>query len=80
MDDKLFAVPWSDLKVVSKGSTSAGTAMEGYYVLDVSKEALKNAPGFDKNRWPDFADRNWSAEIDRFYSGQRAATRDTRRR
>lgn len=72
MGDKLFAVPWADLSLVPKGMTSAGTAKEDYYVLDVSKEALKNAPGFDKNQWPDFADRNWSANIDKFYTGQRA--------
>jgi len=46
----------------------------------VSKEALKNAPGFDKSRWPDFADRNWSADIDRFYTGQRSATSGSTRR
>lgn len=74
--DKLFAVPWDDLKLVSKGTTSAGTGKkEDYYVLNVSKEALTNAPGFDKNSWPDFANRNWSADIDRFYGDQRAASK-----
>jgi sporulation protein YlmC with PRC-barrel domain len=74
MGDKLFAVPWDDLKLVSKGTTSAGTTKEDYYVLDVSKDALKNAPGFDKSSWPDFANRNWSADIDKFYSANRSST------
>jgi len=80
LGDKLFAVPWGDLKLVTKGTTSEGTAKEDHYVLNVSKEALKNAPGFDKSRWPDFADRNWSADIDRFYTGQRSATSGSTRR
>jgi sporulation protein YlmC with PRC-barrel domain len=76
MGDKLFAVPWADLKLVPKGTTSAGTVKEDYYVLDVSKESLKIAPGFDKNNWPNFADGNWSINIDKFYTGQRgSATR-----
>jgi len=74
MGDKLFAVPWDDLKLVSKGTTSAGTINEDHYVLDVSKEALKNAPGFDKSNWPDFANRNWSADVDKFYTGQRGGS------
>ena len=79
--DKLFAVPWKDLTLVPKGTTSAGTLKEDHYVLDVSKDALKNAPGFAKNHWPDFADRSWNADIDKFYAGQRAtAVRGTQTR
>lgn len=78
--DKLFAVPWGDLKLVTKGTTSAGTAKEDHYVLDVTKEALKNAPGFDKNSWPDFAHRNWSADVDEFYNSRRAPSSGTRTR
>jgi len=70
--DKLFAVPWADLNLVTKGANSAGTVKEDHYVLDVSQEALNNAPGFDRNNWPNFADRTWSADVDKFYSGQRA--------
>ena len=79
MGDKLFAVPWDDLKLVSKGTTSAGTTKEDYYVLNVTKEALKNAPGFDKANWPDFANSNWSADVDKFYTSQRAPATGIRR-
>jgi sporulation protein YlmC with PRC-barrel domain len=76
MGDKLFAVPWKDLKLMSKGTTGSGTVKEDHYVLDVNKDALKNAPGFDKSNWPDFANGNWSADVDKFYTSQRApATR-----
>jgi sporulation protein YlmC with PRC-barrel domain len=79
MGDKLYAVPWSELKLVSKGTTSAGTAKEDYYVLNVNKEALKNAPGFDKKNWPDFANRTWSTDIDKFYTTQRQSGESRRR-
>jgi sporulation protein YlmC with PRC-barrel domain len=46
LGDKLFAVPW--------GAMALDTA-EKVFVLDVDKEYLKKAPGFDKDRWPDFA-------------------------
>ncbi|HKD05485.1 MAG TPA: PRC-barrel domain-containing protein [Bryobacteraceae bacterium] len=44
--DKLFAVPWQALKI-DEG--------EHEFVLDVSRETLEKAPGFDKNNWPDMA-------------------------
>lgn len=71
MGEKYFAVPWDNLKLVSKGRSSEGTVEEDHYVLDVSQDALKNAPGFDKNHWPDLANPNWNANVDKFYSTQR---------
>ena len=72
--DKYFAVPWRKLSFVPKGQTSSGTLKEDHCRLDVSKDALKNAPGFDKQNWPNFADRSWSMTIDQFY-GTHAASR-----
>lgn len=40
---KLFAVSWEALKLQSDGKT---------FVLNVSKESLEDAPGFDKSNWP----------------------------
>jgi sporulation protein YlmC with PRC-barrel domain len=74
MGDKYFAVPWPKLSFVAKGQTSAGTPKESYVVLDVSKEALKNAPGFDKDKWPNFADAKWNTTVDQFYGGSRQAS------
>jgi len=71
MGDKYFAVPWSDLQFVSKGSTTAGTTKESYCLLEINKEDLKNAPGFDKNSWPNFADRHWSTDVDKYYKEHR---------
>ena len=61
MGDKLFAVPWKALQLDSKDYT---------FVLDVRKERLRNAPGFDPDRWPDMANAQWNTAVHRFY-GQR---------
>ena len=42
--DKYFAVPWEALQLDQTNNK---------ILLDVHKKDLKNAPGFDKNNWPD---------------------------
>jgi sporulation protein YlmC with PRC-barrel domain len=59
--DKLFAVPWHDLRMVHEEDDT-------FFVLSVDKERLKDAPGFDKDTWPNFADENWAKDIDKFYA------------
>src|SRR5438552_680917 len=56
--NKLFAVPWSALTVDED---------EKCFILDVDKQTLESAPGFDKDNWPDMADTAWGAEISRYY-------------
>jgi len=46
--DKYFAVPWEALKLDQPNRK---------IMLDVSKKDLKQAPGFDKNNWPDFSEQ-----------------------
>jgi len=58
MGDKLFAVPWSALEL---------DTVNKRFVLDVSKERLKEAPGFDKNDWPDMADPTWVKGVHAYY-------------
>lgn len=60
--DKLFAVPWSSFKYVEGSGRT-----DRHLVLNVNKEQLKNAPGFDKNHWPDVASPNWTMEVDKYY-------------
>jgi len=31
------------------------------------KEKLKNAPGFDKDHWPNMADRSWAEQVYAYY-------------
>ena len=58
MGDKLFAVPWGALTL---------DTVNKRFVLDVEKDRLDNAPGFDKDQWPDMADTTWNKEIHDYY-------------
>jgi sporulation protein YlmC with PRC-barrel domain len=59
MGDRLFAVPWQALRL--------DTDNKRFVLRNVSKEQLKNAPGFDKDHWPTMADNTWAAEVHSFY-------------
>jgi len=61
MGEKLFAVPWSALKVDTG---------DRQLILDVDKKLLEKAPGFDKAHWPNMADRAWGTEISSYYGAK----------
>ena len=56
--DKLFAVPWSALRLDTANKR---------FLLDVDKERLESAPGFNKDDWPDMADATWQNTINSYY-------------
>lgn len=56
---KLFALPWNSVHY---------NPDEEAFVLNVSKEKIKNAPGFDKNHWPEFSDDRWGKSIIDYYA------------
>lgn len=56
--DKLFALPWSALTLDTKSRR---------FVLDVDADRLKNAPGFDKDHWPDMADAAWAKNVHSYF-------------
>lgn len=58
MGNKLFAVPWSALRLDED---------EKHFILDIDKKKLENAPGFDKDNWPDMADTGWRTSIFSYY-------------
>ena len=58
MGDRLFAVPWGALQLDSHNKR---------FILDVDAERLKAAPGFDKDHWPDMADKTWAADLHAYY-------------
>lgn len=58
MGDRLFAVPWQALKLDTEKKR---------FTLSVSKERLKDAPGFDKDHWPSMVDTSWSSGVHAFY-------------
>ena len=56
LGEKLFAYPVRLL-------TPSGDAL----VLNVSKQQLERAPGFERNRWPDWADNRYRGQVDRYF-------------
>jgi len=63
--DKLFAVPWRQIQFRNDPK-----ARDFVAVVNVDKKAMEKAPSFDKNHWPDFADPNWSRDVDAHYGTQ----------
>lgn len=57
---KLFAIPWNKLTLKQQDS-------DRFFVLNVSEETLKNAPGFNEDNWPDTATEQWQRDIDKYY-------------
>jgi len=68
MGDKLFAMPWSVLRMVER--TTAEKDSPSSLVLPLDKERLKAAPGFDQKHWPALANPDWIQEIDAFYADE----------
>jgi sporulation protein YlmC with PRC-barrel domain len=58
MGDKLFAIPWDQLSLDEENKR---------FVLNVNRAKLENAPGFDKDNWPDMADPSWGSRIYSYY-------------
>lgn len=65
--DKLFAVPWNAFSLDAEGRN---------LLLEVDKDKLKNAEGFDKNSWPNTADRTWGQQVHDYYGTQAYWTDD----
>ncbi len=54
LGDKFFAIPWSALQV---------DVAARHLILDIKKDRLESAAGFDKDHWPDFADQAWGTTV-----------------
>ena len=61
MGNKLFAIPWS--------AFTLDTDQE-CFVLNVAKERLEGAPGFDKDHWPSMADPTWASDLHTYYNAR----------
>jgi sporulation protein YlmC with PRC-barrel domain len=59
MGNKLFAVPWDALNVDTE---------QHEMVLNVDRETLESAPGFDKDSWPGTeGDNQWLVDVYDYY-------------
>ena len=59
MGDKLFAVPLEAMQVDTEHHR---------FVLNESRDRLENAPGFDKDNWPNHADPQWQRTVRDYYN------------
>jgi hypothetical protein len=58
MGDKLFAVPWHALVL---------DTVNKRFTLNVAKDRLESAQGFDQDNWPNMADSVWARGIHSYY-------------
>ena len=54
----LFVIPWEE--IIPKATL-------GVFVLDITKEQLKEAPVFTPDEWPNLQDRQWVDEVYGYY-------------
>lgn len=59
--DKLLALPW--------GALTLDTTQK-CFLLNVTAEHVKNAPGFDKDHWPSMADIGWATQVHEYYHAE----------
>jgi sporulation protein YlmC with PRC-barrel domain len=57
--EKLFAVPFKALELDTKNKR---------FILNIEKNKIQNAPGFDTEHWPNMADETWGDSIHDFYN------------
>lgn len=58
LGDKLLALPWSSLTL---------DTTQKCFLLNVTAEHVRNAPGFDKDHWPSMADLGWATHVHEYY-------------
>jgi sporulation protein YlmC with PRC-barrel domain len=56
--DKLFAIPWRAL-TLNEGNHE--------FILNVDRRRLEDAPGFDRDNWPNMADPAWAEEVENIF-------------
>lgn len=56
--NKFFAVPWHQFTYHEE---------KDCFILNLDEKQLKNAPGFDKDNWPNFTSKEVANSIEQFY-------------
>jgi sporulation protein YlmC with PRC-barrel domain len=57
--DKLFAIPWRSLTLNEK---------DHEFILNVDRQRMENAPGFDKDNWPDMASPEFGNSVQNYWN------------
>ena len=74
MGECLLAVPLNQMRLKEDQNHK-----ERFFMINVSKEKLDKAPGFNKDHWPRLADPHWSQDIDKFYRTPEVRTQTSTR-
>ena len=64
MGNKLFPIPWSALGITASGD---------HLLVDIDKDALRSAPSFDRDLWPNLADPVWAQRMHDHYGRRNMA-------
>jgi sporulation protein YlmC with PRC-barrel domain len=64
--DKLLAIPWHALKF---------DAARDCFILNIEKERIEEAEGFDKDRWPSAADPRWAVPLQQYADDRMSGVR-----
>lgn len=59
--ERLFALPWTALTLDTE---------QKCFVMDAAPAAFENAPGFDKDDWPDAPQAEWHEQVHRYYGAR----------
>lgn len=59
LGERLHAIPWSAVTL---------DAQRQCLVVDIARERMESAPGFDRSHWPVMSDPAWRHAIESFYS------------
>jgi sporulation protein YlmC with PRC-barrel domain len=78
LGEKYFAIPWRAFQTVADENDRGDIDK---LILNVDKDRMKKAPGFDKDHWPNMADPQWGQTMHTYYGQgdywkQRQARRD----
>ena len=66
LGERLFAVPWEALKL---------DTVHKRFTMDVEKDRIENAPGFDTDNWPNMAEQQWANQIHSYYGTSGGSSR-----
>lgn len=67
LGEKFFAIPWRAFQVEVDDDDKYDIEK---LILNVDKDRMQQAPGFDKDNWPNMADAQWGQSVHEYYGQQ----------
>ena len=67
LGEKYFAIPWRAFQTIPDKDDKGDIDR---LILNIDKDRLTKAPGFDKKNWPNMADEQWGQTVHSYYNQQ----------